>query len=226
MREKWKIFTNGFFKDNPVLIQLLGCCSVLALSVTVQGSLGMGVALTFVLACSNVVISLLRKIIPDKVRIPCFIVVIATFVTLVEMIVEAFLPDLYTSMGVFLALIVVNCIVLGRAEMFASKNNVLDSLLDGLGMGIGYTIVIVAMAAVRELVGSGTFWGIRIIPEGYQIGMIAQTPGGFLMFGIAIAILVKINNRRGKEYKPEIGCEGCALNCKDKSECQKEVASK
>ena len=223
MREKWKIFTNGFFKDNPVLIQLLGCCSVLALSVTVQGSLGMGVALTFVLTCSNVVISLLRKIIPDKVRIPCFIVVIATFVTLVEMIVEAYLPDLYTSMGVFLALIVVNCIVLGRAEMFASKNGVLDSLLDGLGMGVGYTIVIVAMAAIRELIGSGTFWGIRIIPEGYQVGIVAQTPGGFLVFGIAIAVLVKINNRRGKEYKPEIGCEGCALNCADKSACKKEV---
>ena len=223
MREKWKIFTNGFFKDNPVLIQLLGCCSVLALSVTVQGSLGMGAALTFVLAGSNVVISLLRKVIPDKVRIPCFIVVIATFVTLVEMIVEAYLPDLYTSMGVFLALIVVNCIVLGRAEMFASKNGVLDSLLDGLGMGIGYTIVIVAMAAVRELIGAGTFWGLRIIPEGYQIGIVAQTPGGFLVFGIAIAVLVKINNRRGKEYKPEIGCEGCALNCADKSECKKEV---
>ena len=226
MREKWKIFTNGFFKDNPVLIQLLGCCSVLALSVTVQGSLGMGVALTFVLCGSNVVISLLRKIIPDKVRIPCFIVVIATFVTLVEMIVEAYLPDLYTSMGVFLALIVVNCIVLGRAEMFASKNGVLDSLLDGLGMGIGYTIVIVAMAAIRELIGSGTFWGIRIIPEGYQVGIVAQTPGGFLVFGIAIAVLVKINNRRGKEYKPEIGCEGCPMACADKSECKKEVASK
>ena len=223
MREKWKIFTNGFFKDNPVLIQLLGCCSVLALSVTVQGSLGMGAALTFVLAGSNVVISLLRKIIPDKIRIPCFIVVIATFVTLVEMIVEAYLPDLYTSMGVFLSLIVVNCIVLGRAEMFASKNGVLDSLLDGLGMGVGYTIVIVAMAAIRELIGAGTFWGIRIIPEGYQVGIVAQTPGGFLVFGIAIAVLVKINNRRGKEYKPEIGCEGCALNCADKSQCKKEV---
>ena len=213
MKERLMIFTDGLFKDNPVLIQLLGCCSVLAISVTVKGSLGMGVALTFVLVCSNLVISLLRKIIPGRVRIPCFIVVIATFVTLVEMAVEAFLPDLYNALGVFLPLIVVNCIVLGRAEMFASKRGVIDSLLDGIGMGLGYTMVIVAMAVVRELIGNGTFWDIRIIPEGYQIGIISQTPGGFLIFGIAIAILVKINQRRGKEYKPEMGCENCNMNC-------------
>ena len=219
MREKWKIFTNGFFKDNPVLIQLLGCCSVLALSVTVQGSLGMGAALTFVLAGSNVVISLLRKVIPDKVRIPCFIVVIATFVTLVEMIVEAFLPDLYTSMGVFLALIVVNCIVLGRAEMFASKNGVVDSLLDGLGMGCGYTVVIVGIAVVRELLGSGTLFGVRIIPEGYQIGIITQTPGGFMMFGFAMALLIYCLGKKGKKFDPRIGCDGkcgnCAMGCEN-----------
>ena len=146
-KTKWQIFINGVFKENPVLILLLGCCSVLAISVTVKGALGMGVALTFVLVGSNIVISLLRKVIPDKVRIPCFIVVIATFVTLVEMVVEAFLPDLYDALGIFLALIVVNCIVLGRAEMFASKNGVVDSLLDGLGMGCGYTVVIVGIAA-------------------------------------------------------------------------------
>lgn len=213
MKERMKIFSDGLFKDNPVLIQLLGCCSVLAISVTVKGSLGMGAALTFVLVCSNLVISLLRKIIPGRVRIPCFIVVIATFVTLVEMVVEAFLPDLYTALGVFLPLIVVNCIVLGRAEMFASKRGIADSLLDGLGMGLGYTLVIVAMAVVRELIGNGTFWDIRIIPEGYQIGIISQTPGGFLIFGIAIAILVKYNERKGKEYKPEMGCENCKMNC-------------
>ena len=213
MKERMKIFSDGLFKDNPVLIQLLGCCSVLAISVTVKGSLGMGAALTFVLVCSNLVISLLRKIIPGRVRIPCFIVVIATFVTLVEMVVEAFLPDLYTALGVFLPLIVVNCIVLGRAEMFASKRGIADSLLDGLGMGLGYTMVIVAMAIVRELIGNGTFWDIRIIPEGYQIGIISQTPGGFLIFGIAIAILVKYNERKGKEYKPEMGCENCKMNC-------------
>lgn len=210
---KWKIFTNGIFKENPVLILLLGCCSVLAISVTVSGALGMGAALTFVLVCSNIVISLLRKIIPDKVRIPCFIVVIATFVTLVEMIVHAFLPALYESLGIFLSLIVVNCIVLGRAEMFASKNGVFDSLLDGLGMGIGYTIVIGGIAVIRELVGSGTILGARIIPEGYQIGIITQTPGGFFMFGAAIALLVWALGKKGKKFDPRIGCDGCCGNC-------------
>ena len=219
---KWKIFTNGIFKENPVLILLLGCCSVLAISVTVSGALGMGAALTFVLVGSNVVISLLRKIIPDKIRIPCFIVVIATFVTLVEMVVEAFLPDLYNSLGVFLALIVVNCIVLGRAEMFASKNGILDSLLDGLGMGVGYTLVIGLIAVFRELVGSGTLLGARIIPEGYQIGIITQTPGGFFCFAAAMAILVYCLGKKGKHFDPRIGCDGecgnCNLDCENKED--------
>ena len=213
MKDKWKIFTNGIFKENPVLILLLGCCSVLAVSVTVSGALGMGVALTFVLVCSNVVISLLRKIIPDKVRIPCFIVVIATFVTLVQMAVEAYLPELNKSLGVFLALIVVNCIVLGRAEMFASKHGVGDSFLDGLGMGVGYTIVILGIALIRELVGNGTILDKRIIPEGYQIGIISQTPGGFMMFGFGIALLVYLLNRKGKKFDPRIGCDGACANC-------------
>lgn len=218
MNSKWKIFTNGIFKENPVLILLLGCCSVLAVSVTVSGAVGMGAALTFVLVCSNVVISLLRKIIPDKVRIPCFIVVIATFVTLVQMVVEAFLPDLNKSLGVFLALIVVNCIVLGRAEMFASKHSVADSLLDGLGMGVGYTIVIVGIALVRELIGNGTILDQRIIPEGYQIGIISQTPGGFMMFGFAIALLVYFLNRKGKKFNPRIGCDGACASCASRCE--------
>ncbi|MBP5154857.1 MAG: electron transport complex subunit RsxE [Lachnospiraceae bacterium] len=212
-KSKWQIFTNGLFKENPVLILLLGCCSVLAISVTVQGALGMGLALTFVLVGSNVVISLLRKVIPDKVRIPCFIVVVATFVTLVEMVVEAYLPDLYDALGIFLALIVVNCIVLGRAEMFASKNGVVDSLLDGLGMGLGYTLVIVGIAVVRELLGSGTLYGFRIIPEGYQIGIITQTPGGFMMFGFAMALLIFCLRKKGKKFDPRIGCDGNCGNC-------------
>lgn len=216
---RFKIFTNGIFRENPVLILLLGCCSVLALSVTADGALGMGAALTFVLVGSNVVISLLRKIIPDKVRIPCYIIVIAGFVTIVEMITEAYLPDLYSSLGIFLALIVVNCIVLGRAEMFASKHTVLDSLLDGLGMGIGYTVVIVAMAIVRELLGSGTLFGFRIIPEGYQIGILTMTPGGFFVFGVAMAVLIFALSKKGKKFSPRIGCDGkcgnCAQGCTD-----------
>ena len=221
-KTKLQIFTNGIFKENPVLILLLGCCSVLAISVTVLGALGMGLALTFVLVGSNVVISLLRKVIPDKVRIPCFIVIIATFVTLVQMLVQAFLPDLYNSLGIFLALIVVNCIVLGRAEMFASKNTVFDSFLDGFGMGIGYTVVIVGIAVIRELVGPGTFCGLRIIPEGYQIGIITQTPGGFMMFGFAMALLIFILGKKGKKFDPRIGCDGkcgnCNLGCQNRME--------
>ncbi len=208
-----KILLNGIFKENPVLILALGCCSVLAVSVSVTGGLGMGAALTFVLVCSNVVISLLRNVIPSKVRIPCYIVVIATFVTLVEMLMEAYLKSLYDSLGVFLSLIVVNCIVLGRAEMFASKNGVVDSFFDGLGMGIGYTMVIVGMSVVRELFGAGTLLGVRIIPEGYQLGILTQAPGGFFLFGCAIAILVAAMAKKGKKFEPKMGCDGNCAAC-------------
>lgn len=225
MTKKLEILKNGLFKENPVLILILGCCSVLAVSVTVLGGLGMGLALTFVLVCSNVVISLLRNIIPDKVRIPAYIVIIATFVTLVEMLVKAYLPTLYESLGVFLSLIVVNCIVLGRAEMFASKNTVGDSFFDGLGMGLGYTLVITAISIVRELVGSGTLFGLRIIPEGFQIGIITQAPGGFFTFGCAMAILVFALNRRGRKFEPKIGCDGGCAACGSAADCDKKEAA-
>jgi len=208
-KTKMQILVNGIFKENPVLILLLGCCSTLAISVTVKGSIGMGAALTFVLVGSNVVISLLRKIIPDGIRIPCYIVVVATFVTLVEMVTEAYVKSIYDALGIFLPLIVVNCIVLGRAEMFANKNTVIDSFFDGLGMGIGYTLALTGMAVVRELVGSGTLMGVRIIPEGYQIGIISQTPGGFFMFGSMIALLVWGLAKHGKKFEPVLGCEAC-----------------
>ena len=224
MKDKLKILLNGMFKENPVLILALGCCSVLAVSVSVSGGLGMGLALTFVLVCSNVVISLLRNIIPSKVRIPCYIVVIATFVTLVEMVMEAYLKSLYDSLGVFLSLIVVNCIVLGRAEMFASKHSVADSFFDGLGMGIGYTMVITAMSVVRELFGAGTLFGVRIIPEGYQLGILTQAPGGFFLFGCAIAILVAAMAKHGKKFEPKMGCDGncaaCHASCEDRKEAE------
>ena len=213
MKKKLAILKNGLFKENPVLILVLGCCSVLAISVTVKGAVGMGLALTFVLVCSNVVISLLRNIIPDKIRIPCYIVVIAAFVTIVEMVLEAYIPDLYKALGIFLALIVVNCIILGRAEMFANKNTVGDSFFDGLGMGLGYTMVITGISIVRELLGNGTLLGYRIIPEGYQIRIISQTPGGFFCFACAMAILIAVLDKKGKKFKPEIGCNGCCGNC-------------
>ena len=223
MKKQWQILLNGIFRENPVLILLLGCCSTLAISVTVLGSLGMGAALTFVLVCSNIVISALRKVIPDKIRIPCYIIVVATFVTLVEMVVKAYMQTLYDALGIFLPLIVVNCIVLGRAEMFANKNNMLDSLFDGLGMGIGYTMVLTAMAVVRELIGAGSLLGKQIIPEEYTIRILAQTPGGFFMFGFMMALLVWGLDRHGKNFKPEMGCgeNGCA-NCAMSSSCNGE----
>lgn len=226
MRDKMKILLNGMFKENPVLVLALGCCSVLAVSVSVSGGFGMGVALTFVLVCSNVVISLLRNIIPSKVRIPCYIVVIAAFVTIVEMLMETYLEGLYKSLGVFLSLIVVNCIVLGRAEMFASKHGVADSFFDGLGMGIGYTLVITAMSVVRELFGSGTILGLRIIPEGYQLGILTQAPGGFFLFGCAMAVLVAAMAKKGKKFEPKMGCDGNCAACHSACDDRKEAETK
>ena len=230
MKRKMDILLNGIFRENPVLILILGCCSTLAISVTVLGSLGMGAALTFVLVCSNVVISALRKIIPDKVRIPCYIIVVATFVTLVQMVVQAFMPPLYDALGIFLPLIVVNCIVLGRAEMFANKNTIGDSFFDGLGMGIGYTMVLSAMAVVRELFGAGSLLGKQIIPEEYTVRILAQTPGGFFMFGAMMALLVWGLARHGKKFEPEMGCGedgcgGCAMADSCTSKEKKEAAN-
>ncbi len=219
MKRRLKILTNGLFKENPVLVLTLGCCSVLAVSVTVVGSLGMGAALTFVLVCANMVISALRNIIPDKVRIPCYIVVIATFVTVVQMVVQAFMKPLYDTLGIFLPLIVVNCIVLGRAEMFASKNTVIDSMFDGLGMGLGYTMTLTLMAAIRELLGSGTLLGLRIIPEGYQIAIMTQTPGGFFTYGLVMAALVWAMAKQGKKFEPKVGCEGACAACAMAGQC-------
>ena len=156
---KWKVFTAGIIRENPVLRLVLGCCSALAVTTTVSGAVGMGLSMTFVLVCSNIVISALRKVIPGKVHLPCYIVIIATFVTVVQMVLQAFVPELYKSLGVFLALIVVNCIILGRAEMFACKNTVVDSALDGLGMGIGYILTMALMSSIREIIGSGTWLG-------------------------------------------------------------------
>ena len=230
MKRKMDILLNGIFRENPVLILILGCCSTLAISVTVLGSLGMGAALTFVLVCSNVVISALRKIIPDKVRIPCYIIVVATFVTLVQMVVQAFMPPLYDALGIFLPLIVVNCIVLGRAEMFANKNTIGDSFFGGLGMGIGYTMVLSAMAVVRELFGAGSLLGKQIIPEEYTVRILAQTPGGFFMFGAMMALLVWGLARHGKKFEPEMGCGedgcgGCAMADSCTSKEKKEAAN-
>ncbi len=206
---KLSIITKGFFKENPVFVLVLGTCPTLATTTGVIGAVSMGLAATAVLICSNLAISLLRKIIPDKVRIPCYIVIIAGFVTIVQMLMHAFLPDLYDLLGVYLALITVNCIILGRAEMFASKNTPVDSMLDGFGMGIGFTIALLLMATVREVFGAGSFAGIEIpFIKDHTIGFLIKSPGGFLVFGLLIAVVTLIMTSKGKKA-PELKCAGC-----------------
>ena len=198
-QSKWKIFTAGIIRENPVLRLVLGCCSVLAVTTTLSGAVGMGLAMTFVLVCSNIFISALRKIIPAKVHLPCYIVIIATFVTVVQMVMQAYVPDLYKTLGVFISLIVVNCIILGRAEMLACKNTVLDSALDGLGMGIGYILTMALMGGIRELIGSGTLLGVTIIPESIdRMTVMNSAPGGFFVFGVLMAGCVWLENKMNK----------------------------
>ena len=198
-QSKWKIFTAGIIRENPVLRLVLGCCSVLAVTTTLSGAVGMGLAMTFVLVCSNIFISALRKIIPAKVHLPCYIVIIATFVTVVQMVMQAYVPDLYKTLGVFISLIVVNCIIFGRAEMFACKNTVLDSALDGLGMGVGYILTMALMGGIRELIGSGTLLGVTIIPESIdRMTVMNSAPGGFFVFGVLMAGCVWLETKMNK----------------------------
>ena len=204
---KMQNLIKGIVRENPVLVLLLGTCPTLATSSSVLNALGMGVAATAVLIGSNFVISLLRNVIPDKVRIPSYIVVIAGFVTVVEMVMHAFVPGLYSALGVFLSLIVVNCIILGRAEMYASKNGVLDSVLDAVGMGIGFTLALFLMSTVREVFGAGSFMGMDIpFLKNYTIPILTQAPGGFFVFGLLIAA---VNKFMSHKPKAEFGCEGC-----------------
>ena len=203
-------FLKGLIAENPVLVLVLGTCPTLAVSTSVISALSMGLAATVVLVCSNIVISLLRKVIPETVRIPCYIVVIAAFVTAVQMLLYAELPEIYEMLGVYLALIVVNCIILGRAEMYARKNGVVDSALDGLGMGIGFLLALLAMATIREVLGAGSFAGIEIpFMVDYKIPLFVQAPGGFLVYGILIAIVNAIGPKKGAEKRKNFSCEGC-----------------
>lgn len=186
-----KNFTKGFIRENPILVLVLGTCPTLATSTSALNGLGMGLATTFVLIGSNAFIAMLANVIPDKVRIPAFIVVIATFVTIVDLVMQAYVPSLYKSLGIYIPLIVVNCIVLGRAEAFASKNTVLSSVVDGAGMGLGFTLALGVLGAIREFLGAGTFLGNKIIPgDGILIFILA--PGAFFAFGYLMAIVNKI----------------------------------
>ena len=196
-----RVFMNGVLSENPTFRLVLGCCPTLAVTTSAINGLGMGAAATFVLLCSNIVISLLRNFIPNKVRIPAFITVICTFVTIIQLVMQAYLPSLYESLGIFIPLIVVNCIILGRAEAFASKNPVVDSAVDGLGMGLGFTLALTLIGCVRELLGNGTIFGAAVLGTSFEPMLIAILPaGGFLVYGLLLGIINAIGNKR-KEAK-------------------------
>lgn len=220
-----KEFTKGIVAENPVLRLVLGTCPTLATTTSVESAVGMGLAASVVLVCSNIAISALRKVIPDKVRIPAYIVIIASFVTIVQMVVKAFLPALDEQLGVYLPLIVVNCIILGRAEAFAGKNPVLASAVDGLGMGVGFTAALFIMGAIREVFGAGTFYGMSVpFLSQNPILIFILPPGGFFVFGVLMACVNKLAEKKGKPRAELRGCEACpmasncALNNQDKKQ--------
>lgn len=193
----WKNFTKGLIKENPILVLLLGCCPTLATTTSAINGMSMGLATTFVLIMSNLVISLLKNFIPDKVRIPCFIVVIASFVTVVQLVMQAYVPDIYETLGLFIPLIVVNCIVLGRAEAFASKNPVWPSILDGAGMGLGFTFALTILGSIREILGSGSIFNLRFLPEDASTILIfVLAPGAFIALGYLIAIVNRLKKTK------------------------------
>ena len=208
MSNKLKTLVNGIIRENPVLVLVLGTCPTLAVTTQASNAFGMGIAATAVLLGSNVFISLLRKVIPDKVRIPCYIVLIASFVTIVEMVLHAFAYSIFDALGIYLPLIVVNCIILGRAEMYANKNTVVDSALDAIGMGIGFTLTLFVMASIREIFGNGTWFGMEIpVLVDNHVSILTMAPGGFCIFGCLIALVNKFG--KSKPKKTEFGCEGC-----------------
>lgn len=218
------VLKNGIIKENPVLRLVLGTCPTLAVTTSALNGIGMGIAATAVLIMSNFTISLLRKVIPDRVRIPAFITVIAGFVTIVQMIVKAYAPSLDKSLGIYLPLIVVNCIILARAEMFASKNSVLPSVLDGLSMGIGFTLALFLMGFIRELTGSGTILAgtpLAVTVTDTPMLVMLLPPGGFFVFGVLVAVSNKISVKAGKKPVKKLGCEGCPSACDgcDKGGC-------
>ena len=230
-KSRISILTNGLIKENPVLVLLLGTCPSLAVTTQAANGLGMGLAATFVLVCSNAAISLLKGIIPEKARIPSYIVLIAGFVTVVQLLVQAYAPALDSALGIYLPLIVVNCIILGRAEMFASKNNVVNSILDGIGMGLGFTLALIIIGSIRELLGAGTWFGLPVLeklvglvvsaaqalgfagvnmPESLDTLSLALLPaGGFFIYGSVIALINRITKGKPNRRKAQ-GCAGCA----------------
>lgn len=210
-------FVKGLWKENPVLVLMLGMCPTLAVSSSAKNALGMGIATTFVLLGSNIVISLARKGIPAKVRIPCYIVIIAVFVTIVELLMKAYAPaEINRTLGIYIPLIVVNCIVLGRAEAFASKNGVLRSALDGLGMGVGFTLALMALGAVREFIAEGTLFELHVVPGWQPFMLMKQPAGAFIVLAVFLAFMNRLKMRKaereGRRYDPpELSCTTCHL---------------
>lgn len=210
--KNFQIFSKGILAENPVLRLVLGTCPTLAVTTSAINGIGMGLSATFVLVCSGAVVSLLRHVIPSRVRIPAYITIIAGFVTIVQMLVKAFLPAIDSALGIFLPLIVVNCIILARAEMFAAKNSLLPSVLDGLGMGIGFTATLTVMGMIRELLGAGTFFSLPITANIIDPMLVMiLPPGGFFVFGILVALSNALAARTGKKKVESIGCGDCAV---------------
>lgn len=217
-----KTLTNGIVKENPTLRLVLGTCPTLAVTTSAINGIGMGIAATAVLLGSNIVISLTRKFIPDKVRIPAFITIIAGFVTIVQLLLKAYMPSLDKALGIFIPLIVVNCIILARAEMFACKNNVFHSALDGIGMGAGFTLALIIIGSIREFLGNGTVFGIELTSHLFSPAIIMiLPPGGFLVFGIVIGLLNKFTTMKVRNT----GCQACSLKCGASQAACEEVAS-
>ncbi len=216
---------NGLIKENPTLVLMLGMCPTLAVSTRAMNGIGMGLSTTAVLILSNLVISLLRKVIPDQVRLPSYIVIVASLVTVTELLIEAYLPSVYEALGIYIPLIVVNCIILGRAEAYANKNKPLLSVMDGIGMGLGFTVALTLAGAVRELLGSGTVFGAQVLPATVEpIGIFVQPPGAFLVIALFIIIMNAVGIKTRQRKLVESGCDGCCAGCTAQCEASKEVA--
>ena len=212
---------NGVVTENPTFILMLGLCPTLAVSTAASNGIGMGIATTAVLILSNLIISALRKVIPDEVRLPAYIVIVATLVTIVELLVKAYVPALYSALGIYIPLIVVNCIILGRAEAYANKNSVGLAIFDGIGMGLGFTIALTVIGFLRELLGNGTVFGHKVLSQ--PIGIFIKAPGAFLVMAVVIAVLNALNiKNRGNELVS--GCDGCCANCAKSRSCGEEAA--
>ena len=222
MKKYFERLWNGLVKENPVLVLMLGMCPALAVSTQAMNGIGMGLSTLAVLVLSNLVISALRKVIPDQVRLPAYIVIVASLVTVTELLIKAYVPSIYEELGIYIPLIVVNCIILGRAEAYANKHTPLLSVMDGIGMGLGFTVALTLVGCIRELLGSGRIFGAQLLPEGFGMTIFIQPPGAFLIFALVIAVMNAVGIKTRQRKLVESGCDGncalCAAACESRSE--------